>query len=219
MRIGIVGAGAIGGTVGALWATAGHVVRFGTRNPGSVRPLLARLGAGAEAGSPADAAAFGEVVLCAAPYGAWPELAAAIGPHVSGKVVLDAANPYPARDGDFARAAIAAGRGAGRPVAALLPAARLVRAFSTVYAGTLAREAHRAGDRVGIPLAGDDPAALREAADLVRDAGFEPVVVGGLDRARDFDPGSAVYNTGMSGPEVARALGIAPPLRPDASDL
>ncbi len=210
MRIGTIGAGAIGATVGGLWVAAGHAVRFGTRRSATLGPLLARLGPNAEAGSPADAAAFGEVVFCAAPYGAWPELAAAVAPHVSGKVVLDAANPYPARDGAFAEAALAAGRGAGRPVAALLPGARLVRAFSTVYAGTLAGEAHRAGDRIGIPLAGDDPAALTVAAALVRDAGFEPVLVGGLDRAREFDPDTPVYNTGMSGVEVARALGIGP---------
>ena len=209
MNIGVIGAGKIGGTVGVLWAKAGHRIRFGTRHPESLGPLLAEAGPNAQAGSPEEAARFGEIVFCSVPYGAWPSLAPALAPLVLGKVVLDSANPYPGRDGEFARAAIAAGEGAGVPVARLLPGARLVRAFNSVYFKTLQTEAHRAGDRVGIPLASDDAAALNLAAGLVRDAGFEPVVVGPLARARSFDPGTPVYNTGMSGADLARALGVA----------
>ena len=141
--------------------------------------------------------------------------------------VLNSANPYPGRDGEFARAVIAAGEGAGVPVArllpdGLLPDARLVRAFNSVYFKTLQTEALRSGDRVGIPLAGDDAAALDVAARLIRDAGFEPVVAGPLTAARSFDPGTPVYNTGMSGADLARALGVArtpqPPL-PRAGEI
>lgn len=208
MNIGVIGAGKIGGTVGVLWAKAGHVIRFGTRHPETLGPLLAEAGPNASAGSPEEAARFGETVFCSVPYGAWPSLAPALAPLVSGKAVLDSANPYPERDGDFARNAIAAGEGAGVPVARL-PSARLVRAFNSVYFKTLQTEAHRSGDRVGIPLAGDDAAALDVAARLVWDAGFEPVVAGPLARARSFDPGTPVYNTGMSGADLARALGVA----------
>ena len=209
MNIGIIGAGKIGGTVGVLWAKAGHKIRFATRHPETLGPLLAEAGPNASAGSPEEAARFGEIVFCSVPYGAWPSLAPALAPLLSGKVVLDSANPYPGRDGEFAREAIASGEGAGVHVARLLPGARLVRAFNSVYFKTLQTEAHRAGDRVGIPLAGDDAAALDTAARLVRDAGFEPVVVGALARAASFDPGTPVYNTGMSGAELARALGVA----------
>ena len=209
MNIGIIGAGNIGGTVGVLWAKAGHLVRFGTRHPQSLGPLLAEAGPNAAAGSPEEAARYAEVVFCSVPYGAWPSLAPVLAPLVSGKVVLDSANPYPGRDGEFARAAIAAGEGAGVPVARLLPGTRLVRAFNSVYFKTLQTEAHRAGDRVGIPLASDDAAALDLAARLVRDAGFEPVLAGPLARARSFDPGTPIYNTGMSGADLARALGVA----------
>jgi len=209
MKIGIIGAGKIGGTVGVLWAKAGHLVRFGTRHPQSLGPLLAEAGPNASAGSPEEAARFGETVFCSVPYGAWPSLAPALAPLVSGKVVLDSGNPYPERDGAFAREAIAAGEGAGVPVARLLRGTRLVRAFNSVYFKTLQTEAHRSGDRVGIPLAGDDAAALDVAARLVRDAGFEPVVAGPLASARSFDPGTPVYNTGMSGADLARALGVA----------
>jgi len=156
----------------------------------------------------ATAARFGEAVFCSVPYGAWPGLAAAILPLAAGKLVIDSANPNPERDGAFARDAIAAGEGAGVPVARLLPGARLVRAFSSVYFKTLETEAHRAGDRVGIPLAGDDEDALALTAALVRDAGFDPVLVGPLARAGAFDPGTPAYNTGMSGPDLARTLGV-----------
>jgi predicted dinucleotide-binding enzyme len=206
MRIGVIGAGRIGATVGRLWVEVGHEVRFGSREPSRLGQVIETLGQRASAGTVAEAADFGEVVLCAAPYGAWPELASQIAGSLAGKVVLDAANPYPPRDGAFAREAIEAGEGAGVPVARLLHGARLVRAFSTVEAGALGRGAHREGDRIGIPLAGDDAQALEIAAALVGDAGFAPVIVGPLARAREFDPGTPVYNTGMSGRELAAAL-------------
>jgi NADP oxidoreductase coenzyme F420-dependent len=131
--------------------------------PSGILRTAAEAGLNASAGSPEEAARFGEIVFCSVPYGAWPSLAPALAPLVSGKVVLDSANPYPGRDGDFASAAIATGEGSGVPVARLLPGARLVRAFNSVYFKTLQTEAHRAGDRVGIPLAGDDAAALDAA--------------------------------------------------------
>jgi hypothetical protein len=87
----------------------------------------------------------------------------------------------------------------------MFPGARWVKAFNTVYFKVLEREAHRNGDRVGIPLASDDPRALDIAADLVRDAGFEPVVVGPLARGKEFEPDTPPYNTGMSARDL-RAL-------------
>ena len=93
-------------------------------------------------------------------------------------------------------------------VAPLLPRAKLVRAFSTVMWTTLQSQAHRAGDWVGIPLSGDDEKAVALAARLVSDAGFDPVLVGPLSQARRFDPGTAVFDSGMSGPQVRAALGL-----------
>jgi predicted dinucleotide-binding enzyme len=90
----------------------------------------------------------------------------------------------------------------------LLPRARLVRAFSTVMWTTLGREAHRAGDRIGIPLAGDDPQALALTSRLVTDVGFDPVIVGSLSEAKRFDPGTRVFDSNMSGREVRAALGL-----------
>ena len=124
------------------------------------------------------------------------------------KVLLDAAVPDPPRDGAFGDAALASKDGVAFAVASLLPRARLVRAFSTVMWTTLGSQAHRAGDRIGIPLAGDDEEAVALAARLVGDAGFDPVVVGPLSQARRFDPGTSVFDSGMSGPQVRSALGV-----------
>jgi predicted dinucleotide-binding enzyme len=78
-----------------------------------------------------------------------------------------------------------------------------------VYFKTLASEAHREGDRVGIPLAGDDREALETAAGLVRDAGFDPVIVGALERGKEFEPGTRPYNSGMSGPELRKLFALS----------
>jgi hypothetical protein len=84
----------------------------------------------------------------------------------------------------------------------MFPGSRWVKAFNTVYYKTLQTQAHRQGDRVGIPLASDDAAALDAAVVLVRDAGFDPVVVGPLARGKEFEPDTKPYNTGMSGQEL-----------------
>jgi predicted dinucleotide-binding enzyme len=79
-----------------------------------------------------------------------------------------------------------------------------VKAFNSVNYKVLEKEAHRDGNRVGIPLAGDDRGAVETAAQLVRDAGFDPVIVGALARGREFEPNTRPYNTGMSGQELRR---------------
>jgi predicted dinucleotide-binding enzyme len=159
------------------------------------------------AGTPTDATRFGDVVLLAIPFGATAGLAAEAKQALAGKVVLDAGNPFPLRDGDVAVAVAKAGRGSGRWTAEQLPGARVVKAWNTVYAETLASQAGRAGERIGIPLASDDRDALDVAAALVRDAGFDPVVAGDLDEARRFDPGTPSWNTGATAAELWRLLG------------
>jgi len=207
MRIGILGAGMIGGTLGRLWRKAGHDVRFGTRHPEEIEALTQELKAAA--GSPEEAVAFGEVILLAVPLGAVPTLGPKVAASLRGKVVLDAANAYPSRDGEYARAASAHPDGSSAWVAMHVPGARLVKAFNTVYFKTLQERAHVGN--LGIPLASDDPEALRLTQTLVKDAGFTPVVVGGLANGKRFEPGTAVYNTGLDGVAVAKALGVAAP--------
>jgi predicted dinucleotide-binding enzyme len=210
MNIGIIGSGNIGLTVGKHWLDAGHTVRFAARDLDKLRASLRGLGPGAAAVAPAEAATFGDVVFFAPPFGAWPQLARELGPLLRGKIVVDATNPYPDRDGDLARQVIAAGRGSGAYVASLLPGAQVVKAFNTLYYVTLAQEAHRAGDRLALPLAGDDAAAVTRVAGLVRDAGFDPVPLDSLARAKDFDAGSPAYNRPVSAAELSRVLERVP---------
>src|SRR5437763_13399921 len=208
MNIGIIGAGMIGSTVGKLWTEAGHEVRFASRHPDELRPLVDKLGPRASAGTPAEAAAFGDVVMLTVPLAAVPALASDLAAALSGKIVLDTGNAYERRDGEVAREASRHPQGSAAWAAAMFPGARWVKAFNTVYFKTLDTESGRGGDRVGIPLASDDPAALETAAGLVREAGFDPVTVGALARGKEFEPGTKVYNTGMSGAAVRKALGV-----------
>ena len=202
MRIGIVGAGMIGSTLAKLWVEAGHDVRVASRHPDELKPLVEQLGTRASAGTPQEAATFGDVVMLTVPLKAVPEVAHDLAPALSGKIVLDTGNSYERRDGAAAREASAHPRGSAGWAAAMFAGSRWVKAFNTVYFKTLASEAHRSGDRVGIPLAGDDSDALETAAALVRDAGFDPVVVGALARGKEFEPDTKPYNTGMSGQEL-----------------
>jgi predicted dinucleotide-binding enzyme len=196
----------IGSTLAKLWVDAGHEVRLASRHPDDLTALVTRLGARASAGTPEEAAQLGDVVMLTVPLKAIPGLAHELSPFLGGKVVLDTGNAYAQRDGELARQATQHPQGSAGWAAAQFPKARWVKAFNTVYYKTLEKEAHRRGDRVGIPLAGDDRNALEIAAQLVRDAGFEPVVVGGLARGKEFEPDTRVYNTGMSGAELRRAF-------------
>ncbi|BAU88769.1 ADP oxidoreductase, coenzyme F420-dependent [Methylorubrum populi] len=208
MKIGIVGSGRIGGLIGKLWSRAGHEVLFSSRNPQTLGGLVEQAGGSARAGTPEQAIAFGDAVLMSVPFLALPEYGRTMAETLGGKVVLDTSNPYPNRDGAMAEEVRRSGRGTGPYLREWFPGVHIVRAFNTVWDRTLESEAHRAGPRVGIPLASDDAEVMRIAAALVTDAGFDPVTVGPLDRSREFDMGTPVYDTGMSGPEVREALGL-----------
>lgn len=208
MKIGIIGSGRIGGTLGGLWVKAGYEVLLSARDLDPVQKVAASLGPMAHAGTPKEAADFAEVILISVPYGALPQLGRDLAGDLKGKVVLDTCNPNPGRDGDMAVVARAKGTGVASPE--LLPGVRLVRAFNTVPSAALRSEAHRAGDRIAIPLAADDEAALKIAMQLVKDAGFEPVVVGPLARAKDFDTGTPVFGKALTAAELRRGLGIGP---------
>lgn len=207
MRIGIIGAGMIGSTLAKLWANAGHEVYVASRHPEDLRTLVDQLGPRASSGTPAEAAAFGDVIMLTVPLRAVPDLARELAPSLAAKIVLDTGNAYERRDGDAARAATDHPQGSAAWAAAMFPGSRWVKAFNTVYYKTLQSEAHRDGDRLGIPLAGDDPKALETAAGLVRDAGFDPVIVGPLARGKEFEPDTRPYNTGMSGRELRAVFG------------
>jgi len=207
-RIGVIGSGHIGGTVGGLWAKAGHPVLFSSRHPEELGELVARLGPPARAGTVAQAIAFGDVLFVAVPYGAMPALGQDHADALEGKTVLDAGNAVRGRDGAIADEVERDGIGVTSQK--YLPGTRLVRAFNTLSYTILAREANRAEPRLAIPIGGDDAAALQIAAALVRDAGFEPVVVGSLADARRFQRGGPGYGQAVSAAELRQKLSLPP---------
>jgi len=206
LKIGIIGTGEIGGALARHWGAAGHELMISSRHPEQLRDLAREIGPNVRVGTPKEAAAFGEVVLVSVPYSATPQIGRDYAAELKGKVVLDTGNPYPGRDGEMA--VRDRKRGTGVASAEYLPGTRLVRAFNAINSGPLANRAFEKPERLGIPLAGDDPEAMKIAAQLVSDAGFDPVPVGGLARAREFDVGTPVYVRSMTAAQLRRALNL-----------
>ncbi len=208
MRIGIIGSGHIGGTIGGLWVKAGHPVLFSSRHPEELKDLVAGLGVLARAGSVDQAIAFGDVVFIAVPYGALPQIGRDYTGALKDKIVLDAGNAVAARDGAIADEVER--DGVGVTSQKYLPGTRLVRSFNTLSYMVFAREANRPDPKLAVPIAGDDPEAVRVAASLVSDAGFDPVLVGKLADARRFQRGEPGYGQQVSAAELRQKLSLAP---------
>jgi predicted dinucleotide-binding enzyme len=208
LRVGVIGSGHIGGTIGGLWVKAGHPVLFSSRHPDELKDFVAGLGPLARTGTVAQAIDFGEAILIAVPYAALPQLGRDDGAALNGKVVLDACNAVNGRDGAIADEV--EHNGIGVTSRKYLPGTRLVRAFNTMSYMILAREANRPAPKLAIPIAGDDDAAVQVAAGLVRDAGFEPVIVGTLADARRFQRGGPGYGQAVSAVELKQKLSLPP---------
>jgi predicted dinucleotide-binding enzyme len=201
VNIGIIGSGSVGGTLGGVWVKAGHEVMFSSRNIEHDKALAARLGPNARAGTPREAAAFGEVLMVSVPYRSLPEVGKDLAGLIKGKVVIDTCNPFVGRDGEIANWARA--KGAGLASAELLPGARLVRAFNAI-GYTRMGAAHERPGRIGMPIAGDDAQAIAAASSLIRDIGYEPVLIGGLAMGKHLIPGTPL--AGERTPEEIRKI-------------
>jgi predicted dinucleotide-binding enzyme len=206
MRIGIIGSGRIGSTFGGLWVKAGHEVMFSDRDPEQVKRAMEGLGPRAKAGSVQEAVAFGDAILISVPYGALPAIQQQVGDRLKGKVVIDPNNPIPSRDGDVG--AQAREKGAGVSTAALLPGARIARTFNAWGYALMAREANRPAPRMAMPVAADDPVAMKVGMQLVSDAGFDPVNAGSLAASKAFELGSSVSQRVMTAEEMKKALSL-----------
>ncbi len=206
MRIGIIGSGNIGGTLGLLWTRAGHAVLFSSRHPERLTELAERAGRRARAGTVAEAAAFGDVVLFSPNFWGTDDALAAAG-SLAGKVVIDTTNPYRR---DFSGIALPATTTAAQELARKLPQARVVKAFNTPRAAVLAEQHHQQPDRVAVYYSGNDPAALETVARLIADAGFAPVHAGPLDRVARQEPRGPLYNKVLDAGEARRLLAQHP---------
>ena len=205
MKIGIIGSGRVGGAVGGAWVKAGHEVMFSSLNLEEDKKLAASLGGGARAGTPREAAAFGTVLLISVPYAALPGVGKDLGELLKGKIVIDTSNPIVARDGDMAVAARE--KGAGLSSMEFLPGARIVRAFNAIGYARMA-EAAKQKERMGMPIAGDDQNAITTASALIRDVGYEPVLVGTLaGMGKYLIPGTPL--AGERSPDEVRKVAAA----------
>ena len=180
MKIAVLGVGRVGSTLGGLWHAAGHDVTFAARHATRPRALAAELGERAHAASVADAVAGAEVVLVAVPGPAVTDVLQAAGP-LDGRVMIDAANSFGQQQMTL------------RSLADAFPRARWVRAFNSLSVDVMADDNHREPPWVMF-LSGDEE-AKPVVAQLIRDAGFDPVDLGGIDDSQLQDPGSALWTS------------------------
>jgi 8-hydroxy-5-deazaflavin:NADPH oxidoreductase len=206
--IGTIGAGRLGSTIGGLWVKNGHKVFFSNRHPEQLKGLVESLGPLAQAGPIPQAIAFGDAILIGVPYGAVPQIGRDYGAALKGKIVLDACNAVPARDGAIAEEVEQ--NGVGVTSQKYFPGTRLVRAFNTMSYAYFAEQANRPDPKLAVPIAGDDDEAVRIVASLVRDAGFEPVLVGKLADARLFQRGAPGYGQRVTAAELRQKLSLKP---------
>ncbi|MCH8333575.1 NAD(P)-binding domain-containing protein, partial [Candidatus Sumerlaeota bacterium] len=157
MQRGVLGIGHHGGAIGLLWAEAGHQILFSSRNPDQLIELVQSAAPRASAGYADAAAFFGEVVLLAVPPVAIPQIGEDFGYLMQGKVVIDISNPRLDREGPITNEWLE--MGTGLAMAQYLPGVRLVKAFNTLGARMFSNPI-RDGERIGVPIAGDDAEAL-----------------------------------------------------------
>jgi predicted dinucleotide-binding enzyme len=207
MHIGMIGAGMIGGTLAHLFVRAGYaVVASNARGTESLAALVSELGSSARAATVEEAAAVGDLVVVAIPFGRYTALPTA---QLAGKIVIDATNYYPQRDGviEFA------GRTSSELLAEALPNARVIKAFNTIHFQDLATQGNTAlpiDQRRAIFIAGDDDDAKRVVSALIEAIGFAPVDTGSLHEGGfQQQPGSTIYNQPLSASQARKILGSA----------
>ncbi|HTJ36431.1 MAG TPA: NAD(P)-binding domain-containing protein [Dactylosporangium sp.] len=204
MKIGIIGSGHIGGTLTRRLRELGHDVTVAnSRGPGSLAGLAAETGA--IAGTAAEAA-HAELVILAVPLRAVPALPAA---DLAGRIVIDADNYYPSRDGQISE--IDGGSTSSRWTAGKLPGAQLVKVFNNIQSDHLLGMGRPPGGagRIALPVAADDATAKRLVMGLVDELGFDPIDAGGLDDSWRQEPGTPVYGTDGDADEVRAGLAAA----------
>jgi predicted dinucleotide-binding enzyme len=207
IRIGIIGGGNVGSAAAKRFVDAGHEVAIAnSRGPETLQSLVTGLGPLAHAATSKDAADFGDVVLVAIPFGRYRELPA---DRLAGKIVVDANNYYPRRDGHVPELD-SDQTTSSELLARSVPGAKVVKAFNTMQSGRLASEG-RPGmpreERMVLFVAGDDPEAKREVSRLIEETGFTPVDTGSLaEGGRRQQPGSPVYTALLTEAEARSAL-------------
>lgn len=206
MKIGIIGAGNIGANAAKLFVKAGHEVAIAnSRGAETLMDLANEIGA--QALGLEDAARFGEIVLIAVPFGNYKTLPAEV---FQNKIVVDAGNYYPDRDGQFAD--IDDGKTTSSELMAThLKDARVVKAFNTIWFEHLKTKGDTSlpiEERRAIFVAGDDAESKKVVSDLIKEIGFAPIDTGNLhDGGLTQEPGTAVYNRELTASDAQAMLG------------
>jgi predicted dinucleotide-binding enzyme len=208
MRIGIIGAGMIGGTLASRLTKLGHEVAIAnSRGPETLRMLAAEVGATAV--TPAEAARNGEIVVVAIPLRAVPELPKGLFARVPADVVvIDTGNYYPARDGRIPALdqgqleSVWVGQQLGRPV---------IKAFNSISFTSLLDKGRPKGSagRGALSVAGDPPDSRAKVLRLVDELGFDPVDAGGIEESWRQQPGTPCYTKDLDAPRLKEALAAA----------
>jgi predicted dinucleotide-binding enzyme len=213
MKIGIIGAGHIGGTLTRRLTALGHQVSVAnSRGPQTLTDLADETGATPVTSS--DAARGNDLVVVTIPEGRVPELPADLFADTPDDiVVVDTGNYYPERDGRIAE--IEEGMPESRWVANQV-GRPVIKAFNNIYARDLMEAGKPAGapGRIALPVAGDDDEAKRLVMRLIDELGFDAVDAGSLDDSWRQQPGTPVYTTNLDAAGVRRALAEASPARP-----
>lgn len=207
MKIGIIGAGHIGSNAARLFVDAGHQVAISnSRGPETLTDLAEELGDNAMAVNVDAAVHFGDVILIAIPLGRYKELP---WNHFDGKIVIDANNYYPERDGQI-KDLDKGETTSSEMLEDFLPGARVVKGFNTIWFEHLKTQGNNElplDERRAIFIAGDDSEAKTIVADLIEDIGFAAVDTGFLHEGGELQqPGSAIYNKNLTVREAAKAL-------------
>jgi NADPH-dependent F420 reductase len=185
MKIGTLGTGRMANKLAKLWTAKGHQVFFGSRNAHKARQLAASLGPNANGGTQAEAVAFGEVILLAVPWTAAEETLKALGPF-EGKILIDMTNPIKPTEAGM-QLAMGHTTSFAEEIARLVPGAKVVKAFNSIYFDNLDKP-HYGAAKAGAFFCGDDDQAKAVVTQLSRDIGFDPVDSGPLTNARLLEP-------------------------------
>ncbi|MDX3098861.1 NAD(P)-binding domain-containing protein [Streptomyces sp. ME01-24h] len=213
--LGLIGSGYIGGTLARLAVAAGlDVVLSNSRKPETLDDLVSELGPRARAATPAEAAAAGDWVVVTIPLKAFDQVPAA---PLAGKTVIDTGNYYPQRDGRIAALEDGTTTDSGL-LQGHLSDAHVVKAFNNIFYRHLAALARPKGspDRTALPIAGDDPAAVAHAAELLDLLGYDAVGYGTLADSWRSQPGTPVYGLPYAGGDVDFVQATAVPASADA---
>ena len=207
MKIGVIGSGNIGGNLGKHWSKAGHEVLFSSRHPEELKDLVRTSEGNAKVVSIEEAfEANADVYLLATPFKAIDQLSELYAGEYGNKIIIDATNPYPSRDGEMAQEVRDSNRHASEYTAMKFGTAKTAKAFNTIQAEHLKNNAWRQTEKMAVPYAAQDEDSKNTTRQLIEDIGFEAVYVGDLTKTGPMDPDQKLYGKSVSRKELEELM-------------